>query len=394
MASVDKIKVGDTSYNISPAKDGTLTGFTSNDAASPTAWSAANAITTSDTNSTIFSKVTTMIKNVRWLYSKLGTTDFSATGQSTVTGALSALQSGLNGKAASSHSHTTAQLPVSSSQTNSNSYIPTSALIYSMRQQINSLNDTIANLEFQLDPPNERYESKDLGTWSSVSDVNTFFSRFNHNNNYKDGNTKLSLGNYVTIQDGTYNAVWEIAGFDMESNQLAADGTTYDNGYGICLIPHPLTTAKWNASNTLTGAYKSSTMHTSHLPNIVTNLQNVLGSHIVNRNVLLSSSVDSKYHSNAYTWTTAYATLMSVGQMTGTFAANRNKYDDGEANYKLPIFNSKDFKTDSSFWSRGVWGNGPGDRGYLAWEVIGADYVVNFRRVNNTCGVRPLIYLR
>ena len=147
MASVDKVKVGSTSYDISPSKDGTLNGFTSNDAASPTAWSAANAITTSDTNSTIFSKVTTMIKNVRWLYSKLGTTDFSATGQSTVTGALSALQTGLNGKAASYHSHTTAQLPVSSSQTNSNSYIPTSALVYSMQQQINSLNDATNSLK-------------------------------------------------------------------------------------------------------------------------------------------------------------------------------------------------------------------------------------------------------
>lgn len=146
MASVDKIKVGSTSYNISPAKDGTLTGFTSNDSASPTAWSTADAITTSDSNATIFSKITTMIKNVRWLYSKLGTTDFSATGQSTVTGALSALQSGLNGKAASSHTHTTAQLPVSSSQTNSNSYIPTSALVYSMQQQITSLNDAINNM--------------------------------------------------------------------------------------------------------------------------------------------------------------------------------------------------------------------------------------------------------
>ena len=147
MASVDKVKVGSTSYDISPSKDGTLNGFTSNDAASPTAWSAADAITTSDTNSTIFSKITTMIKNVRWLYSKLGTTDFSATGQSTVTGALSALQTGLNGKAASSHSHTTAQLPVSSSQTNSNSYIPTSALVYSMQQKINSLNDATNSLK-------------------------------------------------------------------------------------------------------------------------------------------------------------------------------------------------------------------------------------------------------
>ena len=217
-------------------------------------------------------------------------------------------------------------------------------------------------------------------------------SRFNRSTGYKDGNTKLKVGNYITINDGTYNAVWEIAGFDMESNQKAADGTTYDNGYGICLIPQTqLTTATWNASNTLSGAYKSSTMHTSHLPGIVTKLQNVLGSHIVQRNVLLSSSVDGNYYSNAYTWTKAYATLMSIGQMTGTFAVNRNKYDDGEANYKLPIFNSKDFKTGSAFWPRGVWGRSHSV--YRAWSVSSGGSIGSII-VTDTFGVRPLIYLR
>ena len=80
--------------------------------------------------------------------------------------------------------------------------------------------------------------------------MNTFFSRFNRSTVYKDGNTKLRVGNYVTIQDGTYNAVWEIAGFDMEHNQTAADGTVYDNGYGICMIPKTqLTELYWNNSN-------------------------------------------------------------------------------------------------------------------------------------------------
>lgn len=130
----------------------------------------------------------------------------------------------------------------------------------------------------------------------------------------------------------------------MEHNQLAADGTTFDNGYGICMIPRTkLTTATWNTDSILDGAYNSSTMHTSHLPGIVTKLQRVLGSHIVQRNVLLSSSVDRNGYSNAYTWTTAYATLMSIGQMTGTFTENENNYDDGKANYKLPIFNSKEY---------------------------------------------------
>lgn len=217
-------------------------------------------------------------------------------------------------------------------------------------------------------------------------------SRFNHNTAYKDGNTKLSVGNYVTIQDGTYNAQWMIAGFDMESNQNAADGTVYDNGYGICMIPQiQVTTATWNASNTLTGAYKSSTMHNTHLPGIVSKLQTVLGSHLIQRNVLLSSSVDSNYYANAYTWTTAYATLMSIGQMNGTFAAKNNKYDDGEANYKLPIFNFAEFKTGSVFWSRGVGGNYGSSCG--AWGVDNRGNIGNIG-VYNAYGVRSLIYIR
>ena len=402
MASVDKVKVGSTSYDISPSKDGTLNGFTSNDAASPTAWTAANAITTSDTNSTIFSKITTMIKNVRWLYSKLGTTDFSATGQSTVTGALSALQTGLNGKAASSHKHTTAQLPVSSSQTNSNSYIPTSALVYSMQQQITSLNDATSDVsgliedlrpgDYNTEPNSRCNNGESLGIWTSVSDVDKFFAKYNNANGYKSTTRPLRLGDYVTIQDGTYNAQWMIAGFDMEAGRAAADGTTYNNGYGICFVPRTqVTTATWNASNTLAGVYKSSTMHTTHLPGIVTKLQGVLGSHLIQRNVLLSNSVDGSYHSNAYTWTTAYATLMSIGQMNGSFAANTNKYDDGEANYKLPVFNFMEFKTGSNFWSRGVWGGNSGD--YYAWIVSGGGSI-SYSYVGSTSGVRPLIYLR
>ena len=218
-------------------------------------------------------------------------------------------------------------------------------------------------------------------------------SRFEHANDYKDGDVELALGNYVTIQDGTYNAVWMIAGFDMEYKQTAADGTTFNNGLGICLIPQTqVTTGKWGTSNIITGGYKPSTMHTTHLPGIVTKLQGVLGSHIVHRNVLLSSSIDGSCHSNAYTWTSAYATLMSIGQMTGTFAANTNKYDDGEANYKLPIFNSKGYVTSSYFWTRGVQGTS-GDGYYRAW-IVDAEGSIGFSNVGATLGVRPLIYLR
>ena len=137
MANVDHIKVGSTSYDISPSPTGTLTtgtgGFSSSDTAqaSATGWTNVGQITTSDNHASIFTKITQMAKNVRYLYNVLGT-GFS-TG-STVKGQL-------DGKAASNHSHKVAQLPTSSTQVNSNDYIPTSALIYSMNQTLTSLND-------------------------------------------------------------------------------------------------------------------------------------------------------------------------------------------------------------------------------------------------------------
>ena len=66
--------------------------FTSND--SLTGDSTAPALLTSgETHASIFSKVSTIFKNVRWLLSKMGTTDISAIGNGTVTGALSTLDS-------------------------------------------------------------------------------------------------------------------------------------------------------------------------------------------------------------------------------------------------------------------------------------------------------------
>lgn len=79
------------------SKDNTTT-FTSND--STTGDSTAPALLTSgETHASIFSKVSTIFKNVRWLLSKMGTTDISAIGNGTVTGALSTLNSNIDGKA-------------------------------------------------------------------------------------------------------------------------------------------------------------------------------------------------------------------------------------------------------------------------------------------------------
>jgi hypothetical protein len=69
--------------------------FTSND--SKTGDSTAPALLKSgETHASIFSKVSTIFKNVRWLLSKIGTTDISSLGDGTVTGALSTLNSNID----------------------------------------------------------------------------------------------------------------------------------------------------------------------------------------------------------------------------------------------------------------------------------------------------------
>ena len=81
--------------------------------------------------------------------------------------------------------------------------------------------------------PNTRYKVKNLGTWSSTADVDNFLYSCCHDTGYYGA----TIGSYVTINDGTYNKEWIIAGFDCEHNKTASDGTPYDNGYGIFMIP-------------------------------------------------------------------------------------------------------------------------------------------------------------
>lgn len=237
--------------------------------------------------------------------------------------------------------------------------------------------------------PNTRYEVKNLGTWSSVEDVNTFLDACNHVTGYYGA----TIGSYVTINDGTYNKEWIIAGFDCEHNKIATDGTTYYNGYGICLIPKKsLGNYIWSNQNDglASNGYYYSTMNKTTLPAVANNLKNVLGDHLVLRNVLLSNDRDSGYYTSGYRWTTAYCTLMSAGQITGTFASNSNRYDDGEANYKLPLFNYETWSFDELAWLRGLHNK----RSNLGVYCITTSGDLNKRDCDNSGGLRPLIYIR
>ena len=218
-------------------------------------------------------------------------------------------------------------------------------------------NDALQEVEgnIQIKVPNDKYQYNNLfTTFNSISDVDNFFNRYNHDNGYNG----LALGQKIQINDGVYNRKWIIAGFDMEYNRT--NGVTVNNGYGISLIPDEFyitKSVKWNNSDSAT-PYINSTIHTSTLTTVSNNLRNVLGDHLVNRNVMLGSNA-SDNGTTGYTWTTAYCTLPSLWQFTGTRYGYNSIYDDGEASYKLPVFDYIDFRPSGSnpfIWTRAYFG--------------------------------------
>ncbi|MCI8326955.1 MAG: hypothetical protein HFI37_04175, partial [Lachnospiraceae bacterium] len=69
--------------------------FTSNDQVSPSEWTDVPVLASDEKHSSIFNKISTMFKNVRYLYKMIGTTDISSIGNGTITEAVSALNTNL-----------------------------------------------------------------------------------------------------------------------------------------------------------------------------------------------------------------------------------------------------------------------------------------------------------
>lgn len=96
------------------AKDTTVT-FASADVADggAGAWTSVGKLSTGEKLGSAFNKVSMMFKNIRYLYKMLGTTNISAIGGGTVTGAISKLNTDLGGKVAVLNAnHTTTKINV------------------------------------------------------------------------------------------------------------------------------------------------------------------------------------------------------------------------------------------------------------------------------------------
>ena len=69
--------------------------FTSGDAASPTAWTAVDVLTSGLSLKTLFNRISTMVKNVRYIWSKIGTASMGTTA-TTITGAIAEHESDIS----------------------------------------------------------------------------------------------------------------------------------------------------------------------------------------------------------------------------------------------------------------------------------------------------------
>lgn len=234
---------------------------------------------------------------------------------------------------------------------------------------------------------NGMYRGKNLGTWSSLAEVEAFLTAHKVSTGEFDD---LYLGDYVTIQDGTYNKAWEIAAFDQYLNKYAF--TTHH----IVLMPKSnLTTSYMNSSNTTSGGYAGSYMHTTVIPTVITNLTTVLGNHLLTRKATLSTSVGTSLASmsgagvlgasNDSAWSDVKACLASEVEIYGSMVCSSSFYDVGEACEKLPIFNFKGHSyTPEHFWLRAV----TSSTSFCFASDSGASFP---NTADSVFGVRPLI---
>lgn len=128
----------------------------------------------------------------------------------------------------------------------------------------------------------------------------------------------LFIGDYWTINSVNYR----IAHFDYYYNIGATQCTTH---HAVIVPDSCLTSKQMNSTNTTTGGYVGSEMHTTNLADAKTAINNAFSGHVLTVNILLTNAVSNGYPS-AGTWVSSTVELMSERMVYGAtvFAPNSN----------------------------------------------------------------------
>ena len=149
MPQVDQIQIGTTTYDILQSDNAIFTGTTNdNEDGSSTSWITVAKLASSETNASIFTKLSSMFKNVRYLYSKIGDLDIGDIGTSIG----DAIKNLSEGKADKNHTHDTTDLKASdgtnlivTTQTADNNHVPSALLVKNMNDTLTALSNSASS---------------------------------------------------------------------------------------------------------------------------------------------------------------------------------------------------------------------------------------------------------
>ena len=150
MPQVDKIQIGTTEYDILQSNAATFTGISNDtDDISATSWTTVVALASSETNGSIFTKLSSMFKNIRYLYNKIGNIDIGEAGTSIG----DAIKNLYTNKADKNHTHDTSSLEtadgqplISNVQTNATNRAASAKLVYDMNNTLTNINTSVSNM--------------------------------------------------------------------------------------------------------------------------------------------------------------------------------------------------------------------------------------------------------
>lgn len=221
---------------------------------------------------------------------------------------------------------------------------------------------------------------KNLGIINNIQGARKFISDHIYNGKFYN----INVGDKVTINDGTYNKEWYVAGFDTELN---VDHTLGSYGrHHIALVPvDMLLNAQMNSSNANSSGYNGSLMKTSTIKTIDTTLQKVLGDTLLPHKETLSTG-----SSSGVAQVEVYSIIMNEKQVFGSKNCdNYNGTADGDDNIQLPLFKlraeTKKIASNSYWWLRCPCSS-------LTFALVNSGSP-NSNYASHSYGVRPLILL-
>ena len=271
------------------------------------------------------------------------------------------------------------------------------ALLYKLSTQVTQLNNDFGpNTGYSAAFLNSFFSNagpRDLGTITSAN-VDAFIAAHIKNGRFYD----IRLGDVVTIQDGTYNHKWIVAGFNTELGKYT--GSAYLSTPHISLVPYQgaLLSAPMNSSNVTTNGFKGSAMYTSTLETVITKLTSALSTHLLTKGNLISNATASVASSgyagwtgtsSGWEWVSKKASLLTEAQIYGAPVFSSSGHDTGEGYEQLPIFRFMSYI--QVFGNVGLWLRGVADSAYFCAAGDGGDAC--YYGAGNSRGVAPLIII-